>query len=151
MNYLLYFRIISQFVDWIFYKNLARARKESQIAPQASAGCRLLYPPAGLPQSAAGAGKDKDRRNYRTPPPQPRRDTRLRIASNMTFLPSPWNNWTCCLCLLFGLQRIGRWSIFLIIQWRSLVCQGRDRVLTHPWFWESLFWDYLEYHNFFAH
>ena len=30
--------IISKLVDRIFYENLPRARKESQIAPQASAG-----------------------------------------------------------------------------------------------------------------
>ena len=30
----------------------------------------------------------------RTPPPQLRRDMRLRIASKMTFLPGPWNHLT---------------------------------------------------------
>jgi len=39
-----YFWIISQLVDRIFNKNLARARKERQIAPQASAGFRVLSP-----------------------------------------------------------------------------------------------------------
>jgi hypothetical protein len=34
-------RIISQFVDQIFTESLARARKERQIAPQASAGYPL--------------------------------------------------------------------------------------------------------------
>jgi hypothetical protein len=33
-----FIRIISKLVDRIFYESLARARKERQIAPQASAG-----------------------------------------------------------------------------------------------------------------
>jgi hypothetical protein len=38
----------------------------------------------------------------RTPPPQLRRDMRLRFASKMTFLPGPWNYLTFYLYQLFG-------------------------------------------------
>jgi hypothetical protein len=38
-----------------------------------------------------GGGKRKLQGSDRTPPPQPRWDSRLMIASNMTFLPGPWN------------------------------------------------------------
>ena len=44
----------------------------------------------------------------RTPPPQVRRDRRLRIVSKMTFLPGPWNHLTFYLYQLFGLQLIWR-------------------------------------------
>ena len=50
--------IISKFVDRIFHQSLPRARKESQIAQQASAGDPLsTNPPVGHPQSAAGVGE----------------------------------------------------------------------------------------------
>jgi len=41
----------------------------------------------------AQRGREKQSpEDHRTPPPQLRRDTCLRIASKMTFLPGPWNH-----------------------------------------------------------
>ena len=44
----------------------------------------------------------------RTPPPQLRRDMRLRIASKMTFLPGPWDKRSFYVCQLFAPQLIWR-------------------------------------------
>jgi len=50
---------MSKLVDLIFYEGSTRARKERQIAPQASAGYPLsINPPARLPQSGAGTRKE---------------------------------------------------------------------------------------------
>jgi len=51
-------RIISKFVDRIFYESLPRARKESQIAQQASAGYPLSMNPFSFIRKAQrGRGK----------------------------------------------------------------------------------------------
>ena len=43
----------------------------------------------------AQRGREKiDSEEKRTPPPAPRVDMRLMIASKMTFLPGPWNHLT---------------------------------------------------------
>jgi len=56
---LLIFWIISKLLELIFYEGPTRARKERQLAPQASAGYPLsIDPTACLPQRGAGARKE---------------------------------------------------------------------------------------------
>ena len=87
-------RIISRIVDRIFYESPARARKERQHAPQVSAGYCFPYLPCLPSAKRSGGEKRKLRWNDRTSPPRLRRSMWLRIASNMTFLPGPWNSWS---------------------------------------------------------
>jgi len=82
-------RFISKLVAQIFTARLPRARKERQIAPQASAG----YPPSidsPLAFRKAERGQDKKAaEKYQEPPPQVGKDICLMIASKMNFLPGP--------------------------------------------------------------
>jgi|GEM_PF-2747347 len=79
----------SVLVDQIFKESLPRARKERQIAPQASAGYLLSINPLFTFRKEQRGRGNKASKKLQTYPPQLRRDMRLMIASKLTFLPGP--------------------------------------------------------------
>jgi hypothetical protein len=88
--------IISKLVDRRIDKSLARARSETRLYEKEKAVCaaRLggisLFINPLLPFRRAQRGREKrSSEEGKTPPPQLRRDTCLRIASKMAFLPGP--------------------------------------------------------------
>jgi hypothetical protein len=82
-------RFISKSVDHNFHESLPRARKERQIAQQASAGYPLsINSPLVIRKAQRGRDK-KASKKWQSPPPQVGRDLCRMIASKMTFLPGP--------------------------------------------------------------
>jgi hypothetical protein len=79
--------------DHLFYESLARDRKEKVPLRAGRRKHRrdiAFHNLSLLAFRKAQRGREKiGSEEKRTPPPQPRRDMRLRIASKMTFLPGP--------------------------------------------------------------
>jgi hypothetical protein len=83
---------ISKFVGQIFDESLPRARKERQIAPQASAGYSLSLNSLPAIRKAQRGRDKKASEKSQTPPPESMKDMCLMVASKMTFLPGPRNH-----------------------------------------------------------
>jgi hypothetical protein len=75
-------RIISKLADQIFNETLPGARKERQLAPQASAGYPLSINSRLAIRKVERGHDQKASEKWQTPPPQSGRDMRLMIASN---------------------------------------------------------------------
>jgi hypothetical protein len=76
-------------VDQNFNKNRPRARKEREIAPQASAGVPLCIKILLAFRKKQRRLEKKASEKAEDPPPQVKRELRLMIASKMTFLSGP--------------------------------------------------------------